>query len=63
MYHRLIRDKILPPGVAADDGAAIHFVDRKISTCVASRPHAKVYRVGLRGGAIVEEEMQTQYLA
>ena len=47
-FHRLVREKILPGGVAADDGAAVHFVGRRILCCVASRPHARAYRVRAR---------------
>ena len=60
--HRLIRERQLPPGVAADDGAAIHYIDGKIHRCVASRPRAKAYRVGLVKGKVVEETLATEYL-
>lgn len=61
-FHRLIRSGLLPSGVAADDGAAIHFVGKRIHRCVASRPRAKAYRVTLRGGRIVEEALTTELL-
>ena len=61
-YHRLVQRKILSPGVAADDGAAIHFVGSTIHRCVASRPNAKAYRVELRNGKVVEEALTTDYL-
>jgi peptidase E len=61
-YHDLVARRILPGGVAADDGAAIHYVGRRIHCCVASRPEAKAYRVELRNGKVVEEAMPTQYL-
>jgi peptidase E len=60
--HRLIREKILPAGVAADDGAAIHYVGRKILRCVASRPNARAYRVSLQRGRVVEETLGTVLL-
>jgi peptidase E len=62
-YHRLIRQKTLPAGVAADDGAALHYLDKKIYRCVASRPHARAYRIGLRAGHVVEEPLPTMLLA
>lgn len=43
-YHRLIARRF-PAGVAADDGAAIHFVGKRIFRCVCSRPDAAAYRV------------------
>ena len=61
-FHRLIRAKKLPPGVAADDGAAIHFAGRDIHRCVASRRGAKAHRVRLAGGRVVEEALSTDYL-
>lgn len=61
MYHRFIRDG-LPEGVAADDGAALHFVNEQLHGCVASRPQAKCYRVTLRDGETHEAELPTRYL-
>ena len=61
-YHRLIGDQTLPAGVAADDGAAIHYVDRKILRCVASRPNARAYCVYRRDGHVLEEPLPTIYL-
>jgi peptidase E len=62
-FHRLIRRKILPAGVAADDGAAIHFVGRKILRCVSSRPHAKAYCVERQpDGRVIETQLPTTYL-
>jgi len=62
-FHRLIREEILPAGVAADDGAAIHFVGRKILRCVSSRPHAKAYRVERQpDGRVIETQLPTTRL-
>ena len=61
-YHRLVRAGTLPPGVAADDGAAVHFAGLKVLRCVASRRGAKAYRVGLVGGRLVEEPLPTDEL-
>jgi peptidase E len=63
VFHRLIREHILPAGVAADDGAAIHYVDGKIRRCIASRPHARVYHVSLHEGAVAEEPLPTALLS
>jgi len=43
-YRRLIKQKILPAGVAADDGAAIHYVGTRVFRCVASKPGAQAIR-------------------
>ncbi len=61
IYHRLIRAG-LPGGIAADDGAALHAIGRRIVCCVSSRPAARVYRVRVRGTRIVETPLETQYL-
>ena len=39
----------LPAGVAADDGVALHFVERRLAAVVASRPGRRAYRVGVGG--------------
>jgi dipeptidase E len=61
IYHRLLR-RGLAPGLAADDGAAFHFIGVKLHACVGSKPNAKCYRVGARGGAVLEDEIKTRYL-
>lgn len=61
-FRRLVRSGVLPDGVAADDGAAIHFVGRAISKCVASRFNARGYRVRLQDGRVVEEPLPTAFL-
>lgn len=35
----------LPPGIAIDDGAAVHFVDGKLARIIAGNDQAKVYKV------------------
>lgn len=61
LYHAFIRDG-LPEGVAADDGAALHYIDERLHGCIASRPHAKCYRVSRRNGGTHEAELPTRYL-
>ncbi len=60
-YQRLVAEGF-PAGVAADDGAALHFVGTELRECVASRPDARAYRVALQGGVVVEEVLPTRYL-
>ncbi|RAZ81435.1 peptidase E [Planococcus halotolerans] len=57
-YRKLVDDAILQPGIAADDGAAIHYIDGKIKRIVSSRPDAKAYFVSPGN----EEELVTHYL-
>lgn len=63
VYQRLVRDGVLPPGYAADDGAALVFRDTGLAEVVASRPNARGYRVELDdAGEVVETELPTRYL-
>jgi dipeptidase E len=62
-YHRFLLDGAVPPGIALDDGAAVHVVDGAVHRVVASRPQARAYRVCLREGVIQEEPLETEYLA
>jgi dipeptidase E len=61
VYHRLMR-RGLGAGVAADDWAAIHYIGAKIYACIGTRPNARCYHVGVRGGVVREEEMKTRRL-
>lgn len=61
IYHRLLR-RGLVAGVAADDWAAIHYIGVEIHTCIATKPKARCYRVGVRDGVVREEKMKTRYL-
>jgi dipeptidase E len=61
-FHRLIRTGVLPSGVAADDGAAIHFIGRKIFRCVASRPKAMAYSVRRCKTKVVETGLPTLFI-
>ncbi|HEX3868560.1 MAG TPA: peptidase E [Gemmatimonadaceae bacterium] len=61
-YHQMIKSGDLPPGYAADDGAALHFVGRRLHRLVSSRPDARVYRVTLERGVVVERSLETSFL-
>jgi peptidase E len=60
-YHELIRAG-MRAGYAAEDGAALHFVDTELSRAVASRPQARGYRLDAAGERVVEMEIATAYL-
>jgi dipeptidase E len=53
-FHRLVKEGLLPNGWAADDGCALHFVDRSLDKVVTSRPAARAYRVEKHGDEVVE---------
>ena len=60
--HRMLAAGQIPPGWAADDGAAIHFVDGTPVRQVASRSEARVHQVSTVEGQPVEEPLKTDFL-
>jgi len=61
-YHRMVKRAALPAGYAADDGAALHFLGRRLHRVVSSRPAARAYHVSRRNGEVVERELEVEYL-
>ncbi len=63
IYRRLVADGELPPGWAADDGAALVFGDDALAEVVCSRPDAHAYRVlGGPGSEVHERPLPTRFL-
>jgi dipeptidase E len=60
-FHKLIAGGFAE-GVAADDGAAIHYVGRRIHKCIASRKGARAYRLCRRGNQAAEMPLKTDWL-
>jgi dipeptidase E len=60
-YHKLIGDKKIQSGIAADDGVAIHYIEQEIHNIVSSRPTSKAYRLSYEN-KVIEAELQTEYL-
>lgn len=60
-YRQLIAGGV-PSGYAAEDGVALHFMGRQLNEVVSSRRTAVAYRVMLRGGEVVEEQLPVRYL-
>jgi peptidase E len=58
---RLIK-RGFPSTLALDDGAAAHFVGMRFAEAVSSRPAARVYRVRLVDGKVIEAPIPTRYL-
>jgi hypothetical protein len=44
----------MKPGIAMDDGAAVHFRDDAVSAIVTARPDANAYRVVQKNGVVEE---------
>jgi peptidase E len=61
-FQKLVGHGAVPDGYAADDGAALHFIDGKLSGAVASMKGAKAYRVTRSGKRAVERRLPTRYL-
>jgi peptidase E len=62
-FHRLVGDGSIPPGWAADDRVAMHFVDSELAEVVTDRPDAHAWRVD-RGddGIAVETQVEARLL-
>ncbi|MBZ5199734.1 peptidase E [Planomicrobium chinense] len=60
-YQQMIAAGTIKGGVAADDGAALHYIGQNIHRIVSSRPNAHAYRVFF-DGQIHEEELPADYL-
>jgi peptidase E len=52
------------PGIAADDGAAVHYQDTTLAAIVASRPAARAYRLERSpdGTGVTETPLPTRFL-
>jgi peptidase E len=61
-YRRLVARGAIAEGVAADDGAALHYVDGELPRAVASRPRARAWRVRQSGRRAVESRLATKKL-
>ena len=57
-----MRAEQISAGWAADDGAALHFVDGTLHRAVSSRPAAHVYRVQCHTGVVEEEKVAPDFL-
>ena len=62
-FHRLLGEGRIPPGYAADDGAALHFIDDELAHVVASRPTANAYRLTVAHGAAIETALPARLIA
>lgn len=60
-YQQLVATNRITPGIATDDGVALHFIDQELRHIVSSRPNAKAYKVN-DDQNITEIELETKYL-
>ena len=61
-YQRMLAQKKIKGGYAAEDGVAIHFINGAIARFVSSRPQSKAYKVGLQKGKVVEKVIEPNNL-
>jgi len=61
-FRRLVAAGSMPDGMAADDGAALHFVDGRLLRAVANRPRARAWRVRRLGKRAMEARVPTVFL-
>jgi len=61
-YRRLIARQSISNGIAADDGVALHYIDRTLARVVSMRPAAFAYHVKHVAGKAAEEQIKPQYL-
>lgn len=61
-YHALIASGEMISGIAADDGAALHYIDGKLSRVISSRPDAAAYLVKRNGNCAEETRLETSLL-
>ena len=56
-YRRLVATGKIAPGIAADDGVALHYVEHRLARVVSSRPQARAYRLTRSGRRAVERRI------
>ena len=62
-FHRLVGDGTIPPGWAADDRVAMHFVDSELAEVVTDRDDASAWRVDRADdGKAVETQVEPRLL-
>ena len=54
VYERLVRERVLPPGLACDDAASLHYVGTELVEAVSGTPGARAWRVTEQGSAPIE---------
>lgn len=61
-FHRMLAAGRIPPGYAADDGAALHFVDEALAEVVVAKPGAAAYRLTLDHEVVSEAALPARPL-
>jgi dipeptidase E len=61
-YHRRILSGEMRPGIAIEDGVAVHYVDHEMQRVVSSRPIARAWTVFDADGKIEERPLDVTFL-
>lgn len=61
-YQRFMLRGLIPPGMALDDGVALHYRDGALVRAVSSRPEARAYRVEVRKNTFVALPVEPAFL-
>jgi dipeptidase E len=60
-YRKFIMEGF-PAGYAADDGAALHFINGAFYEAVSSKPSARAFEVHKQGDAVAEKQLEVRFL-
>lgn len=61
-YLQMVKDRLIIPGIAADDGVGLHYVNGELVKVVSSRPNAAAYSVKISEDGIEEKILEPFYL-
>ena len=61
-FRRLVASGRISDGLAADDGAALHYVEDRLHRAISSRPRARAWRVRRSSRRAVESRLPTFFL-
>ena len=58
----MVATKKVIPGLAADDGVGLHFIDQRLARVVSTTPNGKGWRVEVNDDGVHEQALSTQRL-
>jgi dipeptidase E len=61
-YRRLLLEKRIMNGYAADDFAMLHFENEALIKCVSNTPFSKCWKVGIDNDVLSQERLKTYWL-
>ncbi len=61
-FHRMVGSREVPAGIGIDDGAAAHFVGRRLVRVVSARRNAGGYSIRRRGSEAIETPLPAAWL-